>query len=334
MKNIVAGIDRWSANPVAVLGISGTRALLGLVGFMFYVSQYRERHYLFGPESVLPHGEFLKQLNESGTFSLYAISTSDVWFEAVFHAGALAALAVMLGVGGRVGLAVHWVLLWSIYQRQPALLDGGDNLAYVIIPMLMATCCYDRLSFPTGWGARLTRRVPLATRAVSAPLHNLGVLAVGVQMCLVYVVSGLYKVQGQAWQDGTALFYVMRVPEFELPGVSSLVYDNDILVYLGTYATVLLLVYFPVGVLVPRLRPWAAAASIGFHLSIGLFMGLTSFALTMAACDLVFLSAALDRLLTWLRSISVSWNRRWSRGRQEDAQEEPSTTAVHEGAVH
>ena len=273
---------------------------------MFYVSQYRERSYLFGPGSVLPHGEFLRQLDESGTFSLYAVSTSTVWFETVFHAGALASLAVMLGFGGRLGLAAHWVLLWSVYQRQPSLLDGGDNLAYVIIPMLMFTRCYDRLSFPSGWGARIASCVPSAIRAVSAPLHNLGVLAVATQVCLVYVVSGLYKVQGQVWQDGTALFYVMRVPEFELPGISSFVYGNDLLVYAGTYATVILLVYFPLGVLVPWLRPWAAVASIGFHASIGLFMGLTSFALTMAACDLVFLSTALSRLLSRLRYLDVT----------------------------
>ncbi|MEJ8643319.1 hypothetical protein WKI68_21860 [Streptomyces sp. MS1.HAVA.3] len=54
-----------------------------------------------------------------------------LWFEIVFHAGMLAALAVTCGVGGRLGLAVHWALLWSVYQRQPVLLDGGDNLAYL-----------------------------------------------------------------------------------------------------------------------------------------------------------------------------------------------------------
>ncbi|MFZ4150585.1 hypothetical protein [Streptomyces pseudogriseolus] len=94
----------------------------------------------------------------------------------------------------------------------------------------------------------------------------------------------------------------MRVAEFELPGWSNLVYENDLLVVLGTYGTVAFLVYFPLGVLVPALRPWAAAASICFHVSIAFFMGLTGFALTMIACDLVFLSGALDRALLWVRA--------------------------------
>lgn len=309
MSKFMATVDRWSTRPVSVLGASATRCLLGFVGFMYYASQYTDRQYLFGPDGVLPHRDFTEQV--AGTFNLYTWSDSSSWAEVVFHAGALTALGVMLGIGGRFGLAMHWALLWSVYQRQPALLDGGDNLAYVVVPMLLLTRCYDRFSLSVGLVDRLKGRLPGAVRAVSAPLHNLGVLAVAAQISLVYVVSGLYKVMGDVWQDGTALFYIMRVPEFELPGVSSIVYGNDWLVFLGTYATVLFMVYFPLGVLVPALRPWTAVMSIGFHISIAVFMGLTGFALTMVACDLVFLSAFLDRGLSWSQSVRRRMTQHW-----------------------
>ncbi|MGW3747023.1 hypothetical protein ACWD62_42620 [Streptomyces sp. NPDC005146] len=149
----------------------------------------------------------------------------------------LSALAVTFGVGGRPVLVMHWVLLWSVYQRQPLILDGGDNLAYLVIPMLVLTRCYDRLSLSPGRNGRWTRRMPAGLGALQAPLHNLGVLAIATQICLVYVTSGLYKVQGKLWQDGAALFYIMRIPEFSLPGVSDLVYGNDMLVFVGTYST-------------------------------------------------------------------------------------------------
>ncbi|MFF7858695.1 hypothetical protein [Streptomyces sp. NPDC007904] len=110
--------------------------------------------------------------------------------------------------------------------------------------------------------------------------------------------------------------------EFELPGWSHLVYESDALVVLGTYGTVAFLVYFPLGVLVPALRPWAAAASICFHVSIAFFMGLTGFALTMIACDLVFLSDALDRAATRLRT------RRRPRPREHAGQEAAGQEAV------
>lgn len=299
MRRILEKLDGWTLSPVSVVGVSGTRVLLGFVGLMYYISQYGDRAFLFGPDNVLPWQEFADRVAENGSFSLYAISSSSAWFEIVFHLGIIAALLVTLGVGGRVGLAVHWVFLWSIYERQTVLLDGGDNLAYLVIPMLLLTRCYDRFSFPSGVGTKLASRLPDRVRVTATPLHNLGVLAIALQMCLVYVVSGLYKVQGQMWQDGTALFYVLRVPEFSFPALSHLVYENDFLVFSGTYVTVLFLVYFPLGILVPALRPWAAVMSIGFHLGIGLFMGLTGFALTMVACDLVFLSRGLDEAVTY-----------------------------------
>ncbi|MEV6655301.1 HTTM domain-containing protein [Streptomyces sp. NPDC051219] len=301
MKKLSSALDTWASRPTGIVGVSAARCLLGFVGLMFYVSQYGDRAYLFGPDGVVPQDEFVRQVRDAGTFSLYTWSASPAWSEAVFYGGALIALAVTLGVGGRVGLALHWVFLWSVYQRQFAIIDGGDNLAYLVIPMLMLTRCYDRFSFSTGAAGLLVRRLPGGVRALSTPVHNLGVLAIATQICLVYMVSGLYKVQGDVWQDGTALFYILRIPEFTWPGVSDLVYDSDLLVYLGTYASVLFQVYFPLSILVPRLRAWAALASIGFHLSIGALMGLTSFALTMIACDLIFLSGGIDRALALAR---------------------------------
>ncbi|MFJ6907040.1 hypothetical protein [Streptomyces griseoluteus] len=283
---------------------------------MFYISQYADRDYLFGPDAILPWRNFVAQLHNEGSFSLYAWSSSGAWFQLVFHLGLITALMVTLGIGGRAGLACHWVFLWSLYERQPVLLDGGDNLAYLVIPMLLATRCYDRFSFPSGLAARLGRRLSSRVRALATPLHNLGVVAIASQMCLVYVVSGLYKVQGRLWQDGTALFYVLRVPEFSLPGVSHLVYDNDFLVVAGTYTTVFFLVYFPLGALVPALRPWAAAMSVSFHLAIALFMGLTGFAFTMIACDLVFLDRELDRTVSTLIDLVARPSRRARRGRE------------------
>lgn len=60
-----SALDDWSSRPVSVLGVSAARALLGFVCFMYYVSQYSDRRYLFGPNGVLPHDEFVLQLRDS-----------------------------------------------------------------------------------------------------------------------------------------------------------------------------------------------------------------------------------------------------------------------------
>lgn len=278
-------LESMTTQRLATLAVCGTRAGLGFVALMLFMTHYRQRSYMWGSDGVWPWSSFTAQLSESGTFSLFALSRSELWFEVVFHAAILVSAAVMVGFGGRGMLFVHWVLLWSFGQRNPMLLDGGDNLAHIVLLMLLLTHCFDRLRlFPP-----MFILAKLRDHWLSVLLHNIGVLAIGAQICLVYLVSGLYKVQGEMWQDGTALYYILRVPEFMWPGVSEHIFTNALLVTVMSYAATLMLVMFPVMILVDWLRGPATIMMILFHLSIALLMGLTGFALTMIACDLIFL---------------------------------------------
>jgi hypothetical protein len=184
------------------------------------------------------------------------------------------------------------------------LLDGGDNVAYLVIPALLLTNCYERWAFHTRLGNRVGRLLRDKLGSLDSALHNLGVIYIGTQILLVYMVSGLYKVQGKLWQDGTALYYILRVPEFTFPGISQWVYGNDVLVFVGTYSAIFLLIYCPLAVAVPWLREWAACSMVLFHLSIAILMGLSGFALTMVACDLLFMESALNRIPGYVRGIS------------------------------
>ncbi|MER6529929.1 hypothetical protein [Streptomyces sp. NPDC001508] len=103
--------------------------------------------------------------------------------------------------------AVNWsTASGSLVSASAAASTCGWRRAQTRAPFLLLTRCYDRFAFPTGAAAWLTGRLPKWREAVTTPLHNLGVLAIATQICLLYVVSGLFKVMGEQWQDGTALF--------------------------------------------------------------------------------------------------------------------------------
>lgn len=290
--DVLGRVSAWFTTRLhAPTSVSVVRAAVGICGLSMYLADYSIRHLLFNPD-VLRAGPQSPGNFEGLLPTLYSISGSTMWFEAVFHLGLVAALLVVVGVGGRVGLFVHYCFIWSLYSANPIILDGGDNLVMILGLVLLLTRCYDRLNL-------LDFLVPERRQRVASPVgfvaHNTGVLLIAVQICTVYVMAGLYKVQGQLWQDGTALYYILRTPEFYWPGVTEYVFKVDALLVLGAYATVWLAVYFPLLVLVRRLRLPAVLLMSGFHVSIAVLMGLTSFALIMVACDLVFVNGHVEQ---------------------------------------
>ncbi|WP_093656759.1 HTTM domain-containing protein [Streptomyces wuyuanensis] len=285
-------LDEYSRTRRALVGAALTRITLGSVGLYFYVRDYLDRGYLWGPEGVWPWQNFVDP-DQGGTFSLYSLGRSDIWFELLFHAGMLAALLFTLGWHTRVMTVVHYVFLWSLYQRNPMLMDGGDNVTSIVLVFMIFVDSGARLSLDAR--KRAERKLPDAdTEAVrhriGSLLHHAGLLAVTLQVCTVYLVSGMYKVQGRHWQDGTALYYILRVNEFGWPGVNNLLYENAFLVVLMTYGTVFFQLAFTFLLLNRALRPFAVAGGVLLHLGIAIHMaGLITFSLTMIGLELLIM---------------------------------------------
>ena len=283
--------------PRALTGLAVARIGVGIAQLSLYTTNYSERHFLYGPDAVYPRAS----VNTEGSFNFYLqAGPSVVAFELLFHAGILACLAMVAGFGGRLVLAAAWATSWSLWAANPMLIDGGDNLAMVVMPMLVVSMCMERLSLRSG-AARVVRLRELGRGWLGILLSNAAAFGIMAQLCVVYFLSGMYKAQGRMWVDGTAVYYIMRTPEYFHPVLSPLVLDHDLAIVVSTYAAMILLIGFAFLVLSPRTRLPAVLAMMGFHLGIGLFMGLTSFALVMIACDCVFVSSHVDRGIAAVR---------------------------------
>lgn len=290
LRAALGRVSSWMLDgPRATTSVALLRAVVGVCGVAFYLSDYRLRHLLFGP-GVLETPQMADQrLTLSGSASLYQAVSGATGFDVLFHLGLGLAVLVAIGVGGRLVLALHYVFIWSLYATNPLLLDGGDNIIMIVGLLLLLTRCHDRLAVSLLW------RRPRPPWRATVLLHNTALLMMAGQICVVYLMAGLYKVQGRLWQDGTALYYVLRVPEFTWPGVTEHLFRFDWLLVVGAYATVWISIYFPLLVLVRRTRLLAVLLMTGFHVSIALLMGLTSFAAIMVACDLLFVNRHVER---------------------------------------
>lgn len=141
-------------------------------------------------------------------------------------------------------------------------------------------------------------------------LHNAGMLVIMAEVCLIYATAGWYKIQGSRWQDGTALYYPLRLDYFTpWPELSGFLASSGTLVMLLTYGTVAVQVAFPFTLFNRRIKNVLLVLMMLEHAGIAVLLGLPFFSLAMIAADAVFLPTA---FLVWLGArVTAQVGARW-----------------------
>lgn len=268
--------------PMATYGAAVLRIGYGIASVAYYVTNYTDRKYLWAVDGVYPFSAFEESLFRPA-FSLYEFATSNTAFEFIFHIGIAVAVLFTLGVGGRLMTCLHYIFMFSIFIRNPILLDGGDNLAFLVLLYLIP------VNTTTVLAVRRKKMVSNEPR-LAVLLHNTGLTFIVTQLCILYLASAMYKIQGQFWQDGTALYYILKVPEYSWPVITDHIITNSWLVAAVTYCTVFFQVLFPALILRKETRVLVVILGIIFHGGIALFMGLTAFSIYLIATEAVLLS--------------------------------------------
>ncbi|WP_442270519.1 HTTM domain-containing protein [Streptomyces sp. M-16] len=131
-------------------------------------------------------------------------------------------------------------------------------------------------------------------------LHNAGMLVIMAEVCLIYATAGWYKIQGSRWQDGTALYYPLRLDYFApWPELSDVLAGSGVMVMLLSYGTVAVQVAFPFTLFNRRVKNVLLALMMLEHAGIAVLLGLPFFSLAMIAADAVFLPTG---FLVWVGS--------------------------------
>ncbi|MFJ7492490.1 HTTM domain-containing protein [Streptomyces sp. NPDC097727] len=128
--------------------------------------------------------------------------------------------------------------------------------------------------------------------------HNATLVLIMAEVCLIYSTAGWYKIQGSRWQDGTALYYPLKLDSFTpWPGLSDILASSGVMVMLLTYGTVIVQVAFPFTLFNRRVKNVLLVAMMCEHAGIALLLGLPFFSMAMIAADSVFLPTV---FLVWL----------------------------------
>jgi hypothetical protein len=151
-----------------------------------------------------------------------------------------------------------------------------------------------------GWGRwRLPSWVPVLA-------NNAAVLLIGYQLCVIYVSSALWKLQGSTWVSGVASYYPLQVEELTLfSGLNHLAWQITPLVFATTWLSVYGQLLFPVMLLTRPTRVIGLILVTGMHASIAVLLALPWFSLVMILGDMIFI-----RDDTWRRALRRVGGRR------------------------
>src|SRR5699024_52281 len=133
-------------------------------------------------------------------------------------------------------------------------------------------------------------RVQIVPAYISNAAHNGGLILCCFQIIVVYTVSGVWKLIGDDWLNGTALFYALRIDNFMIyPAINELLWQSTFTIYAATFVALWVQTLFPILLLWQPTRVFALVSLIFMHLGIGVLMGLWTFSLAMIALDMLFI---------------------------------------------
>ncbi len=219
----------------------------------------------FTDEGILPLS-ILKLYNWNEVyFSFHALS-GDLWLQIVlFCINALCAILLLIGYRTRVFTFICWVFLVSLQNRNPFILQGGDDLL--------------RLALLWGiflpWGERYSLKKESSYQNSYFSTANIGYILL---VFSVYFFSALLKTSPEWRTEGTALYYALSLDQIRLP-FGTYLYQFPILLkiltllvyYIELIAPLLFLLPFPKKI---KLIGIGSIALLHIGISMSLYVGL------------------------------------------------------------
>jgi hypothetical protein len=280
--------NRFWFTPVDPATLSFIRLLAGGMLFYTHLVWSLDLTGFIGPEGYTPVSllnALEAPIREWSQWSLF-YWIKPTWLLWMVHIFALLIfLMLFVGLFSRVTSVLGFLLAVSYANRvTPGAFFGLDKTNCMLAMYLMLGPCGARYSIDSLW--RLHRgdrsEPPDSTSA------NLALRLLQIHLCIVYLFSGIAKMEGTTWRLGTALWW--SAANYEYQSIDLTWLGNwPLLMALLTHVTVFWEMYYCALVWNRFTRPIALWLAVFIHGGIALFMGMMTFGLAMIFANLAFL---------------------------------------------
>lgn len=260
--------NRWWFTPADPRNYAALRIGYGLLGLWFYLPMWPDLDALLGDPGVYPlaarDADYGPERLSVLANPLWEIG-SPLGVRVFFAVLLLAFAATAVGLRSRIAQAVAWVGVVSMLNRTAVWTDGSD--------VVLKVFGFYLLFMPLGRTWSLDARAPDPRPVPGWPLRLFQL-----QVCVLYVKTGIVKAIDGRWQDGVAIYHALSTSYFWRfrmePFLADPVFQGFTVV--ADYATLAFEIGFPL-VLFRSLRRPMLIAGLCLHLGIAAFMNLGGF---------------------------------------------------------
>jgi hypothetical protein len=296
LRTLVDAWNRFFFGPQSPVPIGLFRAIYGTLVVATLVLLRPDWLAWYGPHAWVSLST-MHQLEPGMRLNLLSVlPQTNAWIEAFFWVFLASAVLLAVGLFTRVNSVIVFICLASMQQRNLYITHGGDTFLRVAGFFLMfapagAALSIDRLiRIKRGKGdSQLQPQRPWAQRMIQF------------ELAIMYFASFCWKIEGLPWVQGTALYYVYHLSEFQRFPVPQWLLRPAIL-KLGTWFALML--EFSLGVLiwVKEFRYPLLALGVLFHLSLEYSINVPLFQWDVLSAYVLFIDAAdLERAWSWVR---------------------------------
>ncbi len=198
---------------------------------------------------------------------------------------------LLCGLWSRIQIASIFVWLVSFHHRNPLILDGEDTVMRLFAFFMIFMPLDYRWSVTAWLQRRAEMNVPRRVQnseSVGSP-SAWALRLVQIQLTAIYLSTAWCKLQGETWQNGTALYYVAQMHDvfgrFYLPGW---IWQSGWLMKLATWSVLVGEMVLPIALWLRPTRKLAVALGLVLHLAIEYSMNLFLFEWVMIVGLLTF----------------------------------------------
>lgn len=285
--------ERFWFRPVAPHALALLRIAFGGLALVGHLALWPDLALLFGADGPMPRDLAAAQGRQT-RLSVLDLAGDMETLQALMAAGAVVLLAWTAGWRTRWTGPLAALVLVSLHHRNLWFQHGGDRVIRVAVLMLALAPCGATLSVDA-WRRR--RQAARAGMGAATPLVAAWPLRLfQLQWMVIYAFTGVEKLRGNNWLDGTAIYYALsdlsfqRFPDWVEPALQSA--PGQAACALLTWLALAWEVAFAPLVLWAPARLPVLAAGVALHLGIAATISVGSFSFAMLAGYLAFLSPA------------------------------------------